>query len=187
MNDNLVEDVDETQVRFVVTCEYSPLGELAAPLQVTLGGVTACKGDGAGRMQEGCGWPKLEQKSYFSLTEQDSWSLLIGRMKSLPCLQKGLLKWKAKALSIGGRRGLVQAVLESIATYYLSIFKEPKMGKEDEIRKTAWVKWTSVIRDKDSEVSVFIGSIFTLNISLQSKWVWIFKNNPNASSLGENH
>ena len=68
---------------------------------------------------------------------------------------------------------MVQAVLGSIATYYLSIFKAPKTvidalerlrkdffwGKEDEIRKTAWVKWTTVIKDKENG-GLGIGSIF---------------------------
>lgn len=121
------------------------------------------------------------------MSRVESWNPIIERF------QNRLSKWKAKALSIGGRRVLVQAVLGSIPTYYLSIFKAPKSvidalerlrrdffwGSDADNRKKAWVKWSTVIRDKESG-GLGIGSIFASNISLLVKWVWKFKNDPNA-------
>lgn len=107
--------------------------------------------------------------------------------------QKRLSRWKVKVLSAGGRRVLTQVVLGSIATYHISIFKAPKAvidsmerlwrdflwGSENDNRKIAWVKWSTVLRDKKSG-GLGIGSIFASSISLLAKWAWKFRtdNNP---------
>ena len=67
--------------------------------------------------------------------------------------------WKAKLLSIGGRLALLKAVLGSLTTYFMSIFKVPSTvlknlealsakffwGADVGERKAHWVAWDTII------------------------------------------
>lgn len=117
----------------------------------------------------------------------DSWVPIIEKF------QKRLNRWKVKPLSFGGRKVLTKAVLGSMASYYLSIFRAPKKvtdlleklrrdffwGSDKDNKKMAWIKWTDVIREK-VDGGLGIGSIYASNISLLAKWAWNFKNNSNS-------
>ncbi|XP_076947972.1 uncharacterized protein LOC143620074 [Bidens hawaiensis] len=73
-----------------------------------------------------------------------------------------LTSWKARSLSMGGRFTLLKSVLESIPTYYFSLYKAPTKvideleskrrnflwGSTDNRRKIHWVAWEWVTRPK---------------------------------------
>nr|GEV65397.1 reverse transcriptase domain-containing protein [Tanacetum cinerariifolium] len=81
---------------------------------------------------------------------------------------KRLSKWRANYLSIGGRSILISAVLGSLPTYYLLLFRMPRTvynklkamrskffwGAEDSNRKIHWVKWDLVLASKDRGVII---------------------------------
>ncbi|GJS32593.1 RNA-directed DNA polymerase, eukaryota, reverse transcriptase zinc-binding domain protein [Tanacetum coccineum] len=106
---------------------------------------------------------------------------------------KRLSKWRANCLSIGGRSILISAVLGSLPTYYLSLFRMPRTvcnkleamrskffwGAEDTNRKIHWVKWDLVLDNKDRGGLGF-GSLHSLNLALLYKWRWRFHNHHNA-------
>ncbi|GKA43833.1 RNA-directed DNA polymerase, eukaryota, reverse transcriptase zinc-binding domain protein [Tanacetum coccineum] len=106
---------------------------------------------------------------------------------------KRLSKWRANCLSIGGRSILISAVLGSLPTYYLSLFRMPRTvcnkleamrskffwGAEDTNRKIHWVKWDLVLASKDRGGLGF-GSLHSLNLALLYKWRWRFHNHHNA-------
>ncbi|GKB64193.1 RNA-directed DNA polymerase, eukaryota [Tanacetum coccineum] len=106
---------------------------------------------------------------------------------------KRLSKWRANCLSIGGRSILMSAVLGSLPTYYLSLFRMPRTvcnkleamrskffwGAEDTNRKIHWVKWDLVLASKDRGGLGF-GSLHSLNLALLYKWRWRFHNHHNA-------
>ncbi|GKB87482.1 RNA-directed DNA polymerase, eukaryota [Tanacetum coccineum] len=54
-----------------------------------------------------------------NMTHINSWQEVIQKVTSK------LSKWKAKALSVGGRPTLIKSVLGSLPTYYMSMFKVP--------------------------------------------------------------
>ncbi|GKA58999.1 RNA-directed DNA polymerase, eukaryota [Tanacetum coccineum] len=54
-----------------------------------------------------------------NMTRINSWQEVIQKVTSK------LSKWKAKALSVGGRVTLIKSVLGSLLTYYMSFFKVP--------------------------------------------------------------
>ena len=72
--------------------------------------------------------------------------------------KKRLSKWKANTLSIAGRLTLIKSVLDSLPTYYFSLFKAPMKvinilerlmrrflwGGSDEVKKISWVAWDTV-------------------------------------------
>lgn len=102
--------------------------------------------------------------------------------------QARLTRWKAKALSTGGRRVLTKAVLGNLANYVMSIFKAPitVIKKLEKLRrdffwgadigekKIAWIKWGSTVRSFDNG-GLALGSIEAANIAMLTKWVWKFK------------
>ncbi|XP_024980886.1 uncharacterized protein LOC112517739 [Cynara cardunculus var. scolymus] len=106
-----------------------------------------------------------------------------------------LSRWKAKALSAGGRNVPAQVVLGSLATYFLSIFKAPVRTrlslKEEKMRKDffwgsdyveiiAWVKWGDVIKSIDRG-GLGLESIDAANLALLIKWVWELHFEPTSS------
>lgn len=105
---------------------------------------------------------------------------------------KRLSKWKASLLSIGGRATLISSVLGSMAIYYLSIFRMPKMvskslesirssffwGGTRENKKMSWLKWTSILASK-KDGGLGFGSLEGLNLALLFKWIWRGLTNPN--------
>ncbi|KAJ0921865.1 putative reverse transcriptase zinc-binding domain-containing protein [Helianthus annuus] len=96
--------------------------------------------------------------------------------------------WKAKTLSYGGRITLIKSVLNSLPTYYLSLFKAPAKvlsaldkirrvffwgGSEDKA-KMNWVAWEKTIAPVEFGGLGF-GSIRDTNLAMLAKWWWRFK------------
>ncbi|KAJ0909222.1 putative RNA-directed DNA polymerase [Helianthus annuus] len=103
-----------------------------------------------------------------------------------------LSKWKSHLLSIGGRVVLIKSVLESLPTYYFSLYKAPKKiisdlesmikrflwGGSMEERKMHWVAWDSVSHHiKDGGLG--LNKLELVNTSLLTKWGWRFKSEGN--------
>ncbi|GJY40252.1 RNA-directed DNA polymerase, eukaryota, reverse transcriptase zinc-binding domain protein [Tanacetum coccineum] len=98
-----------------------------------------------------------------------------------------LTSWKAKALSIGGRITLIKSILGSLPIYYLSLFKAPLKiinllesirsiffwGFKDSQRRISWVKWKSILLDKELG-GLGVGCLHSKNLSLLGKWKWRF-------------
>ncbi|KAJ0578957.1 putative reverse transcriptase zinc-binding domain-containing protein [Helianthus annuus] len=99
-----------------------------------------------------------------------------------------LAKWKAHLLSIGGRVVLIKSVLESLPSYYFSLYKAPKKvindlealikkflwGGSAEERKLHWVAWDKVTRTKKCG-GLGLSKLQIVNTSLLAKWGWRFK------------
>ena len=107
--------------------------------------------------------------------------------------KKRLSKWKANTLSIGGRLTLIKSVLDSLPTYYFSLFKAPKKvvntleglmrrflwGGSDEVKKLSWVSWdvvTKAIEDR----GLGIARLELNNDALNGKWLWRFYSEQHA-------
>ena len=106
---------------------------------------------------------------------------------------KKLSSWKAKLLGIGGRLTLLKSVVGSLAIYYMSIYKVPAtvlklleslrarffwsadLGE----RKLHWIAWNKMLSSRDSG-GLEVGSLATFNKVLLFKWIWRFRDNPNA-------
>ncbi|KAJ0880137.1 putative RNA-directed DNA polymerase [Helianthus annuus] len=96
--------------------------------------------------------------------------------------------WKAKTLSYGGRITLIKSVLNSLPTYYLSLFKAPVKvlnaldkirrvffwGGSEEKAKMNWVAWDKTIAPTEYGGLGF-GSIRDANLAMLAKWWWRFK------------
>ncbi|KAJ0520598.1 putative RNA-directed DNA polymerase [Helianthus annuus] len=99
-----------------------------------------------------------------------------------------LSKWKSKMLSIGGRVTLIKSVLESLPTYYFSIYKAPVKvineleviikkflwGGNLEARKLHWVAWDKVTCSKKNG-GLGLKKLDTSNSALLLKWVWRYR------------
>ncbi|KAK9927793.1 hypothetical protein M0R45_024959 [Rubus argutus] len=102
-------------------------------------------------------------------------------------VEKRLQSWKMAFLSRGGRLTLIQAVLENLPTYYLSLFKLPKgvaRKIESMLRNFLWegigedskdhlVKWIIVSQSKEKG-GLGIGNLAKKNTALLGKWLWRF-------------
>lgn len=102
--------------------------------------------------------------------------------------KKRLSRRKAKSLSVGGRITLIKSVLNSLPTYYFSLFKAPEgvleklerlrriffWGGSMEKSKINWVAW-----DKITAPAKFgglgLGRLRDTNLSLIARWWWRFK------------
>ncbi|KAF5810041.1 putative RNA-directed DNA polymerase [Helianthus annuus] len=96
--------------------------------------------------------------------------------------------WKAKTLSYGGRITLIKSVLNSLPTYYFSLFKAPIKvldsldkirrvffwGGSEEKAKMNWVAWDKTIAPIEFGGLGF-GSLRDANLAMLSKWWWRFK------------
>ncbi|KAJ0462665.1 putative reverse transcriptase zinc-binding domain-containing protein [Helianthus annuus] len=101
---------------------------------------------------------------------------------------KRLSVWKAKSISMGGRLTLINAVLESLPIYYLSLYKIPvgvikmleaKMRKflwagSNDVIKMNWVAWDWVTWPK-SKGGLGISRIKEVNEALLVKWGWRYR------------
>jgi len=108
-------------------------------------------------------------------------------------VEKRLQKWKRACLSKGGRLTLIQAVLYSIPSYYMSLFRMPISVVDkveqlmrnflwegvDEGKKNHLVKWERVIRAKE-EGRLGFSSLRERNDALIVKWLWRFPLEPNS-------
>ncbi|VVA31869.1 Hypothetical predicted protein, partial [Prunus dulcis] len=102
-------------------------------------------------------------------------------------VEKRLQRWKRACLSKGGRLTLIQAVLSSIPSYYMSLFKMPigvTAKVEQLMRNFLWegveegknchlVRWVRVSKSKE-EGGLGIGSLRERNEALRAKWLWRF-------------
>lgn len=97
--------------------------------------------------------------------------------------KKRLALWMAKSLSMGGRVTLLKSVLNSLPTYYFSLYRAPKQvinrleqlrrrflwGDDENNRKINWVAWCKVCSPK-SEGGLGIGDLQTSNYAMLGKW-----------------
>lgn len=103
----------------------------------------------------------------------------------IDALLRRLGSWKNKFLSLGGRIVLLNSVLNSIPTYFLSFMRIPVSVKKSVIsirrkllwggvmegKKIPWVKWLDVCKPKDLG-SWGLKNIEFFNFSLLGKWGW---------------
>ncbi|KAF5790976.1 putative RNA-directed DNA polymerase [Helianthus annuus] len=96
--------------------------------------------------------------------------------------------WKAKTLSYGGRITLIKSVLNTLPTYYLSLFRAPLKvvdaldkirrvffwGGSEEKAKMNWVAWDKTIAPIEYGGLGF-GSLRDSNLAMLAKWWWRFK------------
>ncbi|KAF5812274.1 putative RNA-directed DNA polymerase [Helianthus annuus] len=99
-----------------------------------------------------------------------------------------LAKWKAAMLSMGGRVTLIKSVLESLPTYFFSLYKAPVQvikdieakirnflwGGDQNNRKIHWAAWDRVACPTDKG-GLGLSRLKNINISLLAKWGWRFK------------
>ncbi|KAI3800096.1 hypothetical protein L1987_35404 [Smallanthus sonchifolius] len=105
------------------------------------------------------------------------WSPVIDRFN------KRLSSWKAKSLSFAGRVTLAKAVLGSLPSYYLSLFRAPVKvvkslesirrsfvwGKSESGNKIRWVTWDKVIKPRKLG-GLGLGGIKDFNDAMLAKW-----------------
>ncbi|KAL7614622.1 hypothetical protein Lser_V15G08580 [Lactuca serriola] len=112
-----------------------------------------------------------------------NWNPILNKLSSK------LSSWKANSLSFGGRLTLIKSVLDSLPTFYMSLFKAPLriIDQIEKIRRRfLWggselkriihlVDWNKVIAPK-SDGGLGVGSIFAQNTALLFKWWWRLMN-----------
>ncbi|XP_022032645.1 uncharacterized protein LOC110933746 [Helianthus annuus] len=101
--------------------------------------------------------------------------------------EKRLSLWKASVLNIGGRVMLIRSVLESLPSYFFSLYRAPAKVVEDlegitrkflwggssSVKKLHWVPWDRVASPKKMG-GIGIRNLKEVNIALLSKWGWRF-------------
>nr|XP_043619754.1 uncharacterized protein LOC122591558 [Erigeron canadensis] len=107
--------------------------------------------------------------------------------------EKRLTSWKANTLSMGGRVTLMKVVLESLPTYYFSLFAVPSTvidGIESiirrflssgsiESRKINWVSWDTVASPMKVG-GLGISKLRDSNLALLAKWIWHYRTQQGA-------
>ncbi|MFS8018660.1 putative RNA-directed DNA polymerase [Helianthus anomalus] len=102
--------------------------------------------------------------------------------------RKRLSLWKAKNLSYGGRITLLKSVLNSLPTYFFSLYKAPAKvidileklrrvffwGGSDDNSYMSWMAWEKVIAPIEYGGLGF-GSLRDANLAMLAKWWWRFK------------
>ncbi|XP_021979949.1 uncharacterized protein LOC110876077 [Helianthus annuus] len=73
--------------------------------------------------------------------------------------KKRLSKWKANVLSLGGRVVLIKFVLESLPTYYFSLYKAP----------------VAVVTKAKNDGGLGLNKLVTSNNALLLKWLWRYR------------
>nr|GEW02000.1 reverse transcriptase domain-containing protein [Tanacetum cinerariifolium] len=116
-----------------------------------------------------------------SMSRLNSWKEVTAKISSR------LSKWKLKTLSIGGRLTLLKSILTAIPIYHMSLYKVPVgilndmepirrnffNGIEKSERKTAWIRWETILASKKNG-GLGVSSFFSTNRSLLFKWIWHF-------------
>ncbi|GJZ69623.1 RNA-directed DNA polymerase, eukaryota [Tanacetum coccineum] len=107
------------------------------------------------------------------MNHNKGWNEVVNRIR------QRLLSWKANSLSVGGRLTLIKLILGSLPIYYLSLFKAPKKviellesirskffwGSKDSKRGISWVKWKSILLDKELG-GLGVGCLHAKNLGL---------------------
>ncbi|GAU43110.1 hypothetical protein TSUD_373050 [Trifolium subterraneum] len=100
-------------------------------------------------------------------------------------LRKRLNSWRNKHISFGGRIVMLNAVLNAIPIFYLSLLKMPVNVWKQVVRlqrvflwggvkggnKIKWVKWSVVCRAKNKG-GLGVRDVRIVNLSLLAKWRW---------------
>jgi hypothetical protein len=103
----------------------------------------------------------------------------------MECLRKRLRGWRKRYVSLGGRIVLLNSVLNSIPSFYLSSLKVPVVvlnritriqreflwGGVKGGRSISWVKWKEVCKPK-SQGGLGVRDVGKVNLSLLIKWRW---------------
>ncbi|KAJ0814615.1 putative RNA-directed DNA polymerase [Helianthus annuus] len=111
----------------------------------------------------------------------------------LKVFKSRLSRWKSKVLSIGGRLTLIKSVLESLPSYYFSLFKAPVAiinaleslikkflwGGNSDINKVHWVGWDTVSRPKE-QGGLGIRKLGDCNSAFLVKWLWRYRQEGSA-------
>ncbi|KAJ0836378.1 putative RNA-directed DNA polymerase [Helianthus annuus] len=111
----------------------------------------------------------------------------------IQAFDRRLSTWKASVLSVGGRLTLLKAVMETLPTYYFSLYKAPVAiinklearrrsffwGSNGDKHKINWVKWDRVCMPKEAG-GLGLTPLRDANIALLTKWWWRFKTQSNA-------
>ncbi|KAJ0599248.1 putative RNA-directed DNA polymerase [Helianthus annuus] len=104
-----------------------------------------------------------------------------------------LALWKSPVLSFGGKVTLIRSVLESLPSYFFSLFVAPGKVIKDlesivkkflwggtaEVRKTHWVAWDRVSIPK-KKGGLGLSKLKNSNLSLLCKWGWRYKREKNS-------
>ncbi|KAK3225459.1 hypothetical protein Dsin_005321 [Dipteronia sinensis] len=104
-----------------------------------------------------------------------------------------IIGWGEKLLSVGGKDTLIKAVIQSIPTYAMGIFRLPKglikeiqrlcarfwWGGTDENRKIHWCAWDRLCSAK-SEGGLGFRNLETFNRALFANQGWRILKNPNS-------
>nr|XP_043639656.1 uncharacterized protein LOC122610762 [Erigeron canadensis] len=101
-----------------------------------------------------------------NMNKFSSWNFILDIFETRPSI------WKGSWSSIGGRVTLIKAVLESLPTYYFSIFKAP-CGSGDG-RKVHWVYWERVASPV-KHGGLGICRLRDNNVALLTKWLWRYR------------
>ncbi|KAL6516895.1 hypothetical protein OROHE_018183 [Orobanche hederae] len=127
--------------------------------------------------------PYLGIKVGVNQRKGETWSSVIQKIRSR------LKRWDDKNISFGGRITLLNSVLSSIPTFYLSFYKIPAKTLSEIVRlqrnflwggregpnKLSWVKWGIICKSKE-EGGLGVKDLGLFNKALLGKWAWRFLN-----------
>ncbi|PWA90824.1 reverse transcriptase domain, Reverse transcriptase zinc-binding domain protein [Artemisia annua] len=131
--------------------------------------------------------------TYLGLTVGSNMNLVNNWTPLIQTFENRLSLWKASTLSLGGRITLIRSVLDSLPSYFFSLYKAPVsvISKLESIRRTffwggslnqrkiPWISWDKVILPKKSG-GLGLGSLHEKNLSLLCKWWWRFYKEPTS-------
>ncbi|XP_022014590.1 uncharacterized protein LOC110914078 [Helianthus annuus] len=104
-----------------------------------------------------------------------------------------LSKWKSNVLSIGGKLTLIKSVLESLPSYYFSLFMAPVAvinsleslikkflwGGNMDVNKVYWVGW-DVVSTSKKQGGLGLSKFGESNNALLLKWLWRYRKEGNS-------
>ncbi|XP_022032151.1 uncharacterized protein LOC110933227 [Helianthus annuus] len=102
--------------------------------------------------------------AYFGLRIGSNMNRMLNWEPVLEVLDRRLSVWKSSTLSMGGRLTILKAILETIRTYFFSLYRAPQCvidklevkrriffgGKNDGNYKMSWVCWEKTAKPKDA-------------------------------------